>query len=102
MCNGLPFVPPQGIHSYDAVDADAAEEIARLVAEVSGGVICPHIRECFRDCLVINNKHPHAYPDVPAVENPDGVDGSICSVVAACSHDCTAFADVSIPRNLLH
>lgn len=87
MCNGLPLPSFGGIFPYEPVDADAAAFIASALAKIAKTDVCPHIRQCFRSCLQIHNKHPYAFPDVPAIENPDGVDGRSCEVFVNCDQD---------------
>lgn len=105
MCNGLPLPSFEGVFPYEPVDAFAAECIASAIANVAKTDVCPNIRHCFKSCLQIHNRHPHAFPDVPAIENPDGVDGRRCEVSVNCDHDphnkYFACETISIPPQLI-
>ena len=115
MCNHLPYVSLEGIESsFKPRNGAAAREIVRLAIRESKAVfppsICPHIRDCFLKCMTISNRFPHAYPDVPEIENPDGVDGRICNIVLNSLGECGCesaddyFLDeknIRIPKGLL-
>ncbi len=47
---------------HEAVDGEAAKIIAGIAAKNSGKTICPHIRECHRQCLSIVNLYPEGDP----------------------------------------
>lgn len=101
MCNGLSFSRPEGECDFVAKNANAAEELAIMLAEKAGTDVCPRIRECFAECLRISNSHPHSYPDVPQTENADCVDGSECLVHVSCPAPYFAMEHLSVPAELI-
>ena len=66
MCNGLPLSvsEAQGRRFYHAIDGDAAALIAADVskASVPGAPVCPFIRQCHKDCMLIMNRHQGRFP----------------------------------------